>query len=909
MTVLPRVAFQRLSESDFVGFAMRVLWSAILLAWVFSRSLQGASDHWAYRPLQSPPVPEVQGGIAPRNEIDSFILARLRKEGLEPSPEAGRLTLLRRLCFDLTGLPPTPAETAEFLADARSDAYERLVDRLLASPRYGERWARHWLDVVHYGETHGYDKDQPRPNAWPYRDYVIRAFNADRPYGRFIREQVAGDILWPDTEDGIAATGFISAGPWDFIGHAEVPETKTDGKIARLMDRDDMVANVMNTFNSTTIQCARCHDHKFDPVPMEDYYRLTAVFAALDRADRKFDTDPAMAARRRELESRKAGLSAEKTEIDGRFAKAGGVQLQVLEKLIASGDAGGAEPTRSEFGWHSSIEARQDVMKWVQVDLGSSKEIRRVAYAACSDDFNGIGDGFGFPLRYRVEASDDATFASNVRVLEDHTAEDFRNPGITPRSVVVETVTARYVRITATKLALRQNDYIFALAELEVSDGEGRNVALGAPVTASDSIEAAPRWGRANLTDGWFPGRKAPHSGESLVALKRWREQVLATAGDADLRKRRDELSVALANVQRELKALPEQRAVYAGMVYRGSGAFRGTGPDGGKPRPIHVLARGDVRKPGKEVGPGAPRSLAMATASEVAADLPEGARRVALAEWLAASENALTWRSIVNRVWQYHFGRALVDSPNDFGRMGSLPSHPELLDWMAVWFRDNGQSLKALHRLIVTSRTYRQVSTISGPDENPAVARDADNRLLWRMNRRKLEAEAVRDSILAVAGRLDPAIGGPSFRDFVLERPEHSPHYEYRFFDPEDPRSHRRSIYRFLVRSQPQPLMTALDCADPSISVDRRNETLNALQALALMNNPLGVAMAKHFAARLEREATGLNARIDLGFRLVVGRPPTADESQTVVDHARNHGLASACRLLFNLNEFVFVD
>ena len=872
--------------------------------------------HWSYRPLHSPPVPEVSSPVNPgtpvgsvSHPVDRFILDRLQREGIPAAAEADRRTLLRRVSFDLTGLPPTPAEMEEFLNDRSSDAYERCVDRLLASPRHGERWARHWLDVVHYGETHGYDKDQPRPNAWPYRDYVIRALNSDKPFSRFIREQIAGDVLWADTEDGITATGFISAGPWDLIGHAEVPESKTDGKIARMLDRDDMVATVMNTFNSTTVQCARCHDHKFDPVRSEEYYRLTAVFAAIDRADRKYDADPEVAARRRSLEARRTELQGRKKTLDEEMARSGGRRFALLERRIASAEAGSKEPSRPEMGWHSGIQSNPDVTQWVQVDLGRSIEIHRVLYAGCHDDFNGIGKGFGFPPRYRVELSDDPGFKAGVRTLEDQTAADLPNPGTTPREVAVPGLRGRYVRFTATRLAHRMKDYIFALSEVEVFDAEGVNRALGATVTSEGSIEAAPRWGRDNLTDGWFPGRTESASGESLVRLRQERQALEALPALKETVARLAPLRTELDSVMREIRELPSQRVVYAGTVHHGGGAFRGTGPDGGKPRPIHVLARGDVRKPGAEVGPGVPRSLGLDRPLEVDPALPEGRRRVALAEWIADPGNVLTWRSIVNRVWQHHFGRGLVETANDFGRMGTPPSHPELLDWLAVWFRDNGQSLKSLHRLIVTSRTYRQASVVVNPEAHPGAARDADNRLLWRMNRRKLEAEAIRDSMLWVAGRLDERRGGPSFKDFVVERPEHSPHYEYALHDPEDPASHRRSVYRFLVRSQPQPMMAALDCADPSISVDRRNETLNALQALALMNHKFGVAMSRHWAARLEREAPTTPERVALGMRLALGRGPTPEESEALVRHAEQHGLAGVCRLMLNLNEFVFVD
>jgi hypothetical protein len=303
-----------------------------------------------------------------------------------------------------------------------------------------------------------------------------------------------------------------------------------------------------------------------------------------------------------------------------------------------------------------------------------------------------------------------------------------------------------------------------------------------------------------------------------------------------------------------------------------------------------------------------------------------EGERRAALARWLSDPRNPLTWRSIANRVWQYHFGRGIVDTPNDFGRMGSPPSHPELLDWLAVELRDNGGSLKHLHRLIVTSQTYRQRAISdwglgigdlgqAHADSNPQSqipnpkSLDADNRLLWRFGRRRIEAEALRDAVLVAAGRLDTRMGGPSFQDFVIERPEHSPHYEYGLSDPDDPRSHRRSIYRFIVRSQPQPFMTTLDCADPSQRVDKRNESLSPLQALATLNNGFMVAMSRHFAERVARESAGVDEQVSSAFRLAIGREPTADEHSALAAYAKQHGLANACRVLFNLNEFAFVD
>ena len=863
-------------------------------------------DWWSLKPIVRPSVPPLPADRAEPNPIDAFTRAKLVEKGLSPSAEADRRTLIRRIFFDLTGLPPAPAEIDRFIADPAPDAYEKLVDRLLASPRYGERWARHWLDVVHFGETHGYDKDQPRPHAWPYRDYVIRAFNEDKPYARFVQEQLAGDALFPGTADGINALGFIAAGPWDLIGHAEVPETKIDGKIARHLDRDDMVSNTINTFCSLTVHCAQCHNHKFDPIAQEDYYSLQAVFAALDRADRSFDFDPSIAARRAELGARQRDLQTKKKALDQQLARSGGRIVTLLDRLIEEGRKGREAGERAEFGWHSAIEQTSTVNKWVQVDLGAPRAIAEIVIAGCHDNFNGIGAGFGFPVRFKVELSNDATFQTGVAIVDDQSAADFPNPGTTPRRLKMIGRTARYLRVTATRLAPRKNDFIFALAEVEVLDAAGRNLALGAIVTSLDSIEAVPRWSRANLTDGYYYGGIERQPPERIAALEQERKELLAKSASSSAKDDAAEVMRALAEVESDSQKLPPPHIVYIATVHHGSGNFTGTGPAGGRPRPIRLLARGDVARPGAEVSAGTLSAIAALPARfALPPDAPEHARRAALARWITAPENPLTWRSIVNRVWQYHFGRGLVDTPNDFGRMGQLPSHPELLDWLAAEFRDGGGSLKKLHRLIVTSATYRQSS-----GSVPAFAAiDAANTYLWRQNRRRLEAEAVRDSLLAAAGKLDLTMGGPSFRDFIIEKPEHSPHYQYHLVDPDDPKLHRRSIYRFLVRSQQQPFMAALDCADPSMLVEKRNQTVTPLQALTQLNNQLVLAMSRHFATRAENAGATLREQIQFAFVQALQRKPSAEELATLERYAAAHGLTNACRSLLNLNEFAFVD
>jgi Protein of unknown function (DUF1553)/Protein of unknown function (DUF1549)/Planctomycete cytochrome C len=870
----------------------------------------GRRDWWSLKPLRRPEVPGTSGSI--RNPIDAFVLATLNAKGLQPLPDTDRRTLIRRIYFDLTGLPPSPDAVAAFVADRDPLAYEKLVDRLLDSPAYGERWARHWLDVVHYGETHGYDKDKPRTHAWPYRDYVIRSLNADKPYGRFVREQIAGDVLYPGTRDGFEALGFIAAGPWDFIGHEEVPESKIDGRIARHLDRDDMVVNTMQTFTSLTVQCAQCHNHKFDPISQEDYYSLQAVFAAVDRADKAYDIDPDVARTRQALNARAANLTEITNTLNAAITARAGAALKEIDEAIAV--ALKTVENGQAYGYHSTIETKQDVAKWVQVDLGAVVRLEKIVLHPCKDDFNGIGEGFGFPLRYKVEVSESPTFDPQAAAVGDFSRDDVPPPKLKAASIDTAGRRARYVRVTATKLAPRQDDYIFALAELEAVDVDGRNAAAGAKVEALDSIEAPTRWAKANLTDGWYPGMDASKSAR-LGELRATRAGILEANTTASEREALVKATTGLAGIRAEIAKLPAQSTVYVAAVHKGSGAFAGTGANGGKPREIRILSRGNVLKPGNEAKPGTLSCVeGLPARFELAEGAPEGARRAALAEWLTRAENPLAWRSIVNRVWQYHFGRGLVETPNDFGRMGAQPTHPELLDWLAFEFRDGGQSLKTLHKLIVTSATYRRTS--APPKDSAGVVAyrkaeeaDADNRFLWRQNRRKLEAEALRDAVLSVAGRLNPTLGGPSFQDFVVEHPEHSPHYEYALHDPEDPASQRRSIYRFIVRSQQQPFMTVLDCADPSMLVGKRNESHSPLQALSLLNNDLMLSMSRHFAEKLAAVGDGLDGEVRRACLDALGRAPTDAEAAALTNFARDNGLPNLCRLLFNLNEFAFVD
>lgn len=858
-------------------------------------------DWWSYQPIELPIVPAIEDAWI-KTPIDAFVRAKQLENGLAPSPIADKRTLIRRLYFDLVGLPPTPEEVQNFEKDADENAYRNLADRLLESPAYGERWARHWLDVVKFADTCGYDKDKLRDNAWPYRDYVIRSLNQDKPYSRFVQEQIAGDVLFPDTPDGILGLGFIAAGPWDFIGHVEVPESKIDGQVARNLDRDDMVSNTINTFCSLTIQCARCHNHKFDPISQEDYYGLQSIFAAVDRAERVYDLDASVIATRESLKTQLAALEDELTELEATIAAEGGMELERMDLRLKELQPKLKVKKDVQFGYHSEIAKTADTEKWVQIEFSSPLKINRVVLRAAHDDFNGIGSGFCFPKRFRVELSNDGTTWASIA---NNTQSNFPNPGLSPVQIDVSAANEyRFLKVTATQLAERKNDFAFALAEIQVYEPDHSNPSdiSNAKVSGKDSIEAPQRWSASNLVDGSYAQFVDPKAATEAKEIRAARSQLLAKLNTDERLRQRKTVEAKTAQLLSELKHLPIGKVVYAAATsFEAQGNFK---PTNGEPRDVHVLHRGNVEQPLARAIPGF-----VPVSEKQNYKLPdshsESERRAALAKWLTDPNNPFTWRSIVNRVWQYHFQTGLVGTPNDFGKMGDNPTHPKLLDWLAIRFRDGGQSLKDLHRLIVTSNVYQQSS---GFDARYAAI-DSSNQFLWRMPRRKLDAESIRDSMLSISGKLTPQMGGPGFYLFELEKTQHSPHYEYHKFDPNAPKSHRRSIYRFVVRSQPDPWMTTLDCADSSQSTPKRNETLTSLQALSLLNNRFTLAMANFLSERVQQEETELTRQVARAFELVTQRGPTATELAAMSDYARQHGLPNYCRFLFNLSEFVYVD
>lgn len=896
---------------------------AALTAWVKAGApyaspleLPPEDKWWSLKPLIKPAVPEIATEFRtwPLNPVDQFVAAAWSSRQLGPAPAADKRTILRRVYFDLLGLPPTPEEMEAFLANQDPLAYEHVVDRLLDDPRYGERWARFWMDLVHFAETHGHDQDRPRPNSWPYRDYLIRSFNQNKPYARFVQEQIAGDALWPDEPDGYAAMGMLAAGPWDESSLKDIQEGTLDRQIARYLDRDDMLTTAMSTFVSSTVHCARCHEHKFDPISQEEYYRLQAVFAGVDKGERPFDPDPAVAVHRQNLQAQIAALPAQIEQLDPRLLSAehqaevatweARIKSTISPWTILSPETlkseQGSTLTRQLDGSYLASGPRPEKDVYVLTAPVELPRITGLRLELLSDDslaHKGPGrqDNGNLHLNeITVTAAprDNPTAAKPVKLIRPRA--DFNQQGWSIDMALdgnPGTAWGIYPEVGKSHLAVLEFAEPVALAggailtvRLEQIHGGGH--LIGRPrVAVTDLSTPLP------LLSEVLPS----HITEILkidLAQRTPAQQATLTGFVINLR------------LEQQLATLPPQQFVYA--------ASSSVRPEGGfvptkSPRMIQVLKRGDIRHPLKEVTPGALSCLPNLSGELAVSDLSrEQPRRMALARWLADPENVLTWRSIANRVWQRHFGRGLVDTPNDFGRMGSLPTHPELLDWLAVTFRDQGGSFKDLDRLLVTSATYRQSS-----QSQPAYAeRDVDARYLWRMPRTRLDAESVRDAVLQVTGKLDLKMGGPSVKQFIQTPGIHvTPMVDYLGYDVDHPDNYRRSVYRFIFRTIPDPFMETLDCADASQLTPIRNTSITALQALTTLNNRLMVRQSEHLADRLTRDATDLAGQVQRMYELVLNRPPTAQELQSITQHATHFGLANACRVLLNCNEFLFVN
>jgi Protein of unknown function (DUF1549)/Protein of unknown function (DUF1553)/Concanavalin A-like lectin/glucanases superfamily/Planctomycete cytochrome C len=888
----------------------------------FTTSNRAGSDWWSFRPVIRPEAPKITVQAAINNPVDAFVLDKLHAKGLELSPPADPSTLLRRVYLDLIGLPPTPQELKEFLADKDPLAFENVVERLLASPHYGERWARHWLDVARFTESQGFEYDRFRPNAWHYRDYVIKAFNTDKPYNVFVMEQIAGDVMGfapvgsSVSADSIAATSFLVCGPWDQAGNsqANVRQRMT----TREEEMEDLISVVGQSFLGLTVNCARCHDHKFDPISQLDYYRLKACFDGVKHGERPLESPDDQQLRVQRI----ADWAAEREQLlSNRRQLESAARQRVLQQLSneQTGQTSGPTPfARWNFetdagdsvgSMHAQLQGGATINNGRLIVRGAGQYAKTApihrqiqektleAWVVIPDRKQGGGgvitletdkgsvfDSIVYAERQPrkwMAGSNGFVRTRDLEAEEENTPRDqlihlaivYRNDN----SISVYRNGSRYAAsYDSGSLVTYPDQLSYVVLGLRHS-GAGNGFLNG-------EIESASLYDRALSDDEIIASFQAGADGGPVITAAD-----LLAAMNEEQKKQYTQAAQRIEQLDTQIAGNSKPPISYAGIRQQ--------------PGPTHRLNRGDVTQPQEVVTPAALSRIAQPSGEfELAADAAEGDRRLKLAFWLADPQHPLTARVLVNRVWHYHFGQGLVDTPNDFGFNGGRPSHPELLDWLSAEFVDGPHkwSIKALHRLIVSSATYRQSSR-----PNPKIAQiDADNTLLWRFSPRRLEGEIVRDCMLAVSGELNPQLSGPSFLPFKITSFNSD---FYQPIDPIGPEFNRRTIYRANINSGKSAMMDSLDCPDPSIKTPARRVTTTPIAALALMNNSFVQRQATLMAGRLESK--DIPQAVDFAYQLCFGRSASRAEADQAILFIQQQGLVAFCWALLNSTEFLYLD
>ncbi|HZP82232.1 MAG TPA: DUF1553 domain-containing protein [Chthonomonadaceae bacterium] len=877
---------------------------------------QGAryAPHWSFVPPKRPPLPPVKDAAWVRNPIDRFILARLEQEGLHPSPEADRRTLLRRLSFDLTGLPPTPAEVEAFLADKSPNAYEKQVDRLLASPHYGERMAQQWLDLARYADTHGYHIDSGR-TMWRWRDWVLAAYNKNMPYDQFTIEQIAGDLLPNATLDQKIATGFNRNHPITLEGGA-IPEEYLANYV---FDRIDTTATA---FMGLTLRCAQCHDHKYDPITQKDYYRFYAFFDNI--AEQGLDGYKGNAApfikaplpgQQEQLDAYGANVKQAEQAVKARIAETAPA-LAAWEKevqptlgkaeIVPAGlvahyslDEGKGEQARDAVG--TQPVALKNKAAWDTGKLGGALKFEGEAYC---DGGAVLGfertEKFSYGAWVYPTTGDGMTVLSRMDDGEGLRGWDLFLSGGKVFVHLIHEWDKNVARV-ATKEAIETNKWTHLFVTYDGSSkAKGIRIYVnGKPVeteithdTLTDTIRT-PKPFLIGKRNGGSPfrgmidevrayNRQLSDAEVAQIADTEAVRQILLTAAD----KRTDEQKEALARfyLERNDETYRKRMAELADWKKKYSDLDNAIPTtmvmqENEKPRDTFILVRGEYDKHGEKVTAGVPAMLP---------PLPQGmpANRLALARWLVSPTHPLTARVAVNRYWQMVFGTGLVKTSENFGTQGERPSHPELLDWLATEFIRTGWNVKGMLRLIVTSATYRQSSKVT-PE---LLAKDPEDRLLARAPRYRLPAEMVRDQALAVSGLLVDKLGGPSVKPYqppgLWEEISFKGGFSEQYYEQDHGEAlYRRSLYTFWKRTCPPPALQTFDAPEREFCIVRRSVTNTPLQALVLMNDPTYIEASRKFAERIMTEGgTWPGQRIRFAFRTVVGRPPTQAEQEVLL-------------------------
>jgi mono/diheme cytochrome c family protein len=876
-------------------------------AFAVTTERRAGRDWWSLQPISRPNVPDVASEDRLRTPLDAFIMRTLESQGLRPRPEADRRTLLRRLSFDLTGLPPTPEEVNAFLRDPSPAAYERQVDRLLASPHYGVRWARYWLDLARYGESDGFEFDEFRPDAWRYRDWVVDAFNSDMPYNEFARLQIAGDVIEPSNASAIEATGFLVAGAYDVVGQGQISQAMK--AVVRQDELEDRVSTLGQTFLGLTLHCARCHDHKFDPIRQVEYYRIAAALAATAPGRRDLTAlDPEF----RSLQSRLDDLAQRLAELE----RPGRVRLQ-NRTTAATGYC--PEPVAA-WDFHDGFD-------------DGAGELDAVGHGEASLSADGLHlDGSG---SYATTGS--IPFAVTEKTLEAWVQLDGLDQAggaaigiqkadgsVFDAIVFAEREPGRWMsgsenyQRSESFRGEPETDAASHSVHLAISYGRDGTVAAyrdGVPYGKPYRVKALPTFeaGQAHMLFGL---RHEPVAPKKLLAGKLLRarlyDRALSAAEIAASHAHAGPYFDA-ATISRNLPEVdrPAHRELLSEIARLRTDQKQrvrmGYVVAPRPPDPTHLLLRGNPAMRADAVTAGGVAAI-IGPASDfgLAIEASDSDRRTRLAVFITDPLNPLFSRVAVNRLWQAHFGSGLLETPSDLGFNGGRPSHPELLDWLAGRLIDQGWSLKSIHRQIVCSAAYRQSSR---PDPE-SMTRDEASRLLWRKPPVRLEAEMVRDAMLVVSGTLDTRLGGPGFRDHSIDKAIGTPATLYNAVDPGEPGLDRRTLYRTWPRGGRSAFLDAFDCPDPSTTTPRRAVTTTPLQSLSLMNNALVLYLADAFDRRVRREAGDeAGCQVELAFRLAYQRAPDEAERALCVAIVERHGLATLTRALFNSNEFLVVE
>ncbi len=826
---------------------------------------------WSLQPLGDfkSQISDFKSGEA--SPIDAFIEAKLKEKGLAFNPPADPRALIRRLTYDLHGLPPTPEEVEAFVRDwnhqtdpaDRSELVASLVDKLLASPRYGERYGRHWLDVVRFGESNGFERNFIIDDLWPFRDYVIRSINDDKPFDRFITEHLAGDVIGKDDPAVAVGSAFLVAGPYDDVGNQD-PVAQANIRAATL---DDMVTATGGAFLGLTVNCARCHNHKFDPIPAEDYYRMKSAFEGVKHGRRVLATAEARQAHQQALTPLNAEmgrLQAEQTALEKDLA------------LRAKAALGGLKQDRPKVDPHGTEESFAPVQ---------ARHLRFVIESFTSDYQGGNARrGGGKLTEFEVFSPEGrnvalASHGTTAEGARSAVAEDFPEAYGPQYCIDGKLGEAWFIGSPPVlTLTFAKEETIERIRFVNARGERGTDESKVRGATPTEYEVQVSLDGKTWTTVASEAGRE-PFSPGHALALAR------ATVITPAERSRLDGLARQMAGVQAQINRLPKLPQVWAGLFSQP-----------GEPTRLHK--GGDPMKPGDVVVPASLSVLSEVTpAYSLPADAPEGERRLALAKWIT-EDNPLTARVLANRVWQWHFGTGLVDTPSDFGFLGSRPTHPELLDYLAQRLIAHGWRLKELHREILLSRTYQQ----SAEHRADGAAADAASRLLWRFPPRRLSAEELRDTLLSVAGKLQlEPMGGPGFRLYKFTQNNVCTYFP---LDQHGPETYRRAVYHQNARASVVDLLTDFDFPDIAFAAPVRANTTTPLQALTLFNHRFTLDMA---AALAERLAAG--DEVGSAYRLTFQRAPTPAERAAAEALVAKHGRQALCRALLNANELLFLD